>query len=173
MWLKSIRGFRLRSTWWKMPLWLYNLALWRQIRYSTLAEYCHEGFASDPRIIMPPRNSTCGYYLLYENTQPKSLLRYFVVYKILHQINHGKRKLVDFSILQYLRWVLRGDSRGLESIRNLEWCSWACFGRCRPERVEITFPIEHVGSLRRAWALEVGEKICLIDSGTRRVFPWL
>lgn len=36
---------------------------------------------------------------IYKNTQPKSLLRYFVVYKILQQINHGKRKLVDFGVL--------------------------------------------------------------------------
>ena len=36
---------------------------------------------------------------IYENTQPKTPLCYFVVYKILQQINHGKRKLVDFSVL--------------------------------------------------------------------------
>lgn len=35
----------------------------------------------------------------HENTQPKSPLRCFVVYKILQQINHGKRKPVDFSVL--------------------------------------------------------------------------
>lgn len=34
-----------------------------------------------------------------ENTQPKSPLRYFIVYKILQQMNHGKRKLLDFSVL--------------------------------------------------------------------------
>ena len=36
---------------------------------------------------------------IYENTQPKSPLRYFVVYEILQQIIHSKRKLVDFSAL--------------------------------------------------------------------------